>query len=128
MFIVIFCGDRNWTDRDSVRDFIKFWLPKHTLIVQGGCRGLDDIAKEVALELGYIVTTVKAEWSKYGKSAGPIRNERMMKLNPNWIVAFHENIDGSKGTKHMLGLAKKNKTSWALLSKSGIIDCEYYGD
>lgn len=124
--MVIICGDRNWTHRKIVADFFECFLPKRTVIIQGGCRGADTIAKEEGEKQGYKVITVDAKWNKYGDSAGPRRNEEMMKMNPNWVIAFHEHIENSKGTKHMLSLAKKNKCNWTLIGKTGVIDNEYF--
>ena len=128
VYKVIICGDRNWTDRESIKDFIKFVLPRYTVIIQGGCRGADTIAKEEAEKLGYTVITINAKWTKYGKSAGPIRNELMMHENPNWVIAFHENIDKSKGTKNMISLAEKNKTEWIICGRDGVIKISNYGE
>ena len=40
---VLICGDRHWTDRKLIEDFIK---TQHTIIIQGGAGGADSIAKE----------------------------------------------------------------------------------
>lgn len=52
-----------------------------------------------------------ANWSSYGKAAGPIRNSIMVNTFPDIVMVFHESIDslkGSKGTKSFLMLLKKN--------------------
>jgi hypothetical protein len=47
-----------------------------------------------------------AEWKKYGNAAGPIRNARMLNEGvPDVVIAFHENIHKSKGTKNMMDQA-----------------------
>lgn len=126
--MVLICGDRNWTDRESIGWFIEHILPKHTVILQGGCRGADTIAKEEGEKQGHKVITIDADWKKYGLAAGPIRNEKMLAMKPNWVVAFHENIEKSRGTKNMIGLAKKAKISWIVCDKNGVTDQGYYGD
>lgn len=104
---VIICGDRNWTDKDMIKKYIKI-LPKGTLIIQGECRGADLLAKQSAKELGYPVTECyRANWELHGLEAGPIRNRRMLKEKPNLVVAFHDNLICSKGTKDMLNAARK---------------------
>lgn len=46
----------------------------------------------------------KADWNKYGKSAGPMRNIQMLKEGkPDVVVAFQ----GGKGTAHMVKIAKE---------------------
>ena len=126
VYTVIICGDRNWTDRESISWFIKYILPSHTVIIQGGCRGADIISKEEGEKQGHKVITIKAEWDKYGLKAGPLRNIEMMKEKPNWVIAFHEDIENSKGTKHMISLAKENGTPWVVQGKTGVLDISEY--
>lgn len=96
--IIVVTGDRNWTNREAVRrEFAK--LPPDTTIVHGGCRGLDTIAGEVAVEFGFAVDSHPAKWDLYGKGAGPIRNQEMLDLKPKKVLAFHPDLSSSKGTK-----------------------------
>jgi hypothetical protein len=97
-YVVVVTGDRNWTNRESVfREFSK--LPPNTVIVHGGCRGLDTIAGEVAIGFGFSVDVHEAKWDLYGKAAGPIRNQEMLDLKPKKVLAFHPNLESSRGTK-----------------------------
>ena len=48
-----------------------------------------------------------AEWHKHGKAAGPIRNTLMLQQKPDLVVAFHDDIDSSKGTANMVKKARK---------------------
>lgn len=125
-YSVVICGDRNWTNKEIIKEFIRVWLPKHTVIIQGGCRGADKLARDAAVELGYNFITVNAEWNKYGKSAGPIRNQKMIDMKPHWVIAFHENIESSKGTKHMVGLAEKHHISYSVVGNGGILKHIYF--
>lgn len=105
---VLICGDRNWTDRKTIEDYIKT-LPKGTQIIEGECRGVDIIAREIAQKYGLEVYEFPADWSRLGKAAGPIRNKAMIKYGkPDIVIAFHNNIEQSKGTKNMLKCAKKH--------------------
>ncbi len=79
------------------------------IIIHGAANGADTIAGMAAKELGLEVMEFPAEWSKHGKRAGPIRNQQMLdEGRPNGVIAFHEDISRSKGTKHMIKIAKKN--------------------
>jgi hypothetical protein len=50
------------------------------------------------------IKTYEAEWSKYGRAAGPIRNRRMIEEGkPNLVVAF----PGGAGTANMTKLARE---------------------
>lgn len=49
------------------------------------------------------VTVVPADWNKEGKSAGAIRNQHMLDMKPDGVVAF----PGGAGTSHMIKIAKE---------------------
>ena len=104
---ILFCGSRDWTDRKAVVDVLKV-LPKGSVIIEGEARGADRIACEEATRLGLAVVPFPADWKRYGLAGGPIRNAQMLKEGkPDVVVAFHENIEASKGTKNMLKQAQK---------------------
>jgi hypothetical protein len=104
---VLVTGDREWNDPDLIERHLKK-LPPDTIIIQGGARGADSLAKGVARKLGFKVKTYPANWRKYGRAAGPIRNREMLeKEDPDLVLAFHDNIEKSKGTKDMMKIAKK---------------------
>ncbi len=49
-------------------------------------------------------TVFKADWSKHGKAAGPIRNRRMLEEGkPDLVIA----LQGGKGTASMIALARE---------------------
>ncbi len=104
---VIFCGDRNWTDRIAIRNQL-LRQNKESIIVEGGANGADTIAKEEAEKLGYTVKEYPADWNQYGPAGGPIRNQKMIKCEkPDMVIAFHNNLKASKGTLDMLTRARK---------------------
>lgn len=96
---VLVCGDRNWSDRQKIVDRLRL-LPPNTLIIQGGARGADRLARNVAVEVGFLFEEFPAEWEVYGRAAGPIRNLQMLDTRPDLVIAFHSNLSSSKGTKH----------------------------
>ena len=104
---IIITGSRDWCDKDKVRNVLS-GLPKNTLIIHGGCRGLDTIGGNIAKELGLNVYVFNAEWKKYGNGAGPIRNQQMIDVGmPTRVIAFHENIEQSRGTLDMINRARR---------------------
>ena len=106
---VIVCGDRNssYTFESKIRRELEA-LPKGSTVVHGGCKGIDVTCGKIAENLGLKVKVYPADWSKYGLAAGPIRNKKMLnETNPSIILAFHPNINESKGTKHMMKIAKE---------------------
>lgn len=115
---VLICGDRNWADSDFIRRHI-LTLPASTTIVTGGARGADELAWRAAKSLNMRCVVYQADWKTYGKAAGPIRNQRMLDCeHPDAVFAFHDDIDSSKGTKHMVTIARKQKIPTYILTHS----------
>lgn len=116
---VLCCGDRNWNDPQLVHDAFDSgqlwplgaaWQYAPITIIHGGCRGADLIAAYVAKQrpARYAVEEYLADWKTHGKAAGPLRNQRMLdEERPDLVVAFHDYIDGSKGTRDMCSRALK---------------------
>ena len=104
---VLICGDRNWTDRKAIRDFVS-GLPFGSVVIEGEAKGADSIARDVAGEQGFMVMPFPANWKLYGRAAGPIRNKQMLtEGKPDLVVAFHNDIDSSRGTANMVDQARK---------------------
>jgi hypothetical protein len=105
----LFCGDRDWGNRFPIKAALKN-LPPDSVIITGGARGADTLAYQEALLLGfkgYHNLVFKPEWDEHDRSAGPIRNRRMLKeALPTIIYAFHTNIKDSRGTKNMIEQAE----------------------
>ena len=104
---VLCCGDRDWADWAVILERLSL-LPRETIVIEGECRGADKMCKAVAKELGFKVIPFRAKWTTYGRAAGPIRNQLMLdEGKPDLVIAFHTNIEMSKGTAGMIALAKK---------------------
>lgn len=104
---ILVTGDRNWKKFGPIRrELQKF--PKGTIVVHGDARGADTCADFIAKSLGLIPKPYPADWNLYKKAAGPIRNRQMLKENPDveLVLAFHEHIEESKGTKDMIEIAE----------------------
>ena len=95
---VLVCGDRNWSNKDTIRKYLAS-VPNLELVIEGGARGADQLSKQVALEMNIPVREYPADWQRYGKAAGPIRNRQMLDVKPDLVIAFHPAIELSKGTK-----------------------------
>ncbi len=98
MIIVVVTGDRNWTNRSVIQKALSN-LPQQTILLHGDCRGLDQIAASEAIKLGIQTLSVPANWQRFGRAAGPIRNREMLDLEPDLVLAFHDHLDISRGTK-----------------------------
>jgi hypothetical protein len=106
---VLICGDRNWKDKNMINSFI-FSLPKGTIIIEGAAKGADIMAKEAAIAHGLKYEEYIADWDKYQRAAGPIRNQQqLVEGKPDFVIAYHNDIKNSKGTRHMISISLKNK-------------------
>ena len=72
-------------------------------IVEGGASGADQMAREWAAARGVPCTTVEADWKMHGRGAGPIRNQKMLDMKPDLVIAF----PGGNGTADMVRRAEK---------------------
>lgn len=77
------------------------------VVIEGEALGADTLAREAAEYFGIEVERYPANWTLYGRAAGPIRNNQMLtEGKPDLVVAFHHDIEHSKGTKNMVKQAK----------------------
>lgn len=104
------------------RDFDNFISAEHNLlsffkafgihstdieIISGGARGADKIGEQFAKKYNIKLTVFPAQWDKYGKSAGMIRNAEMAQYAKDGILfAFWDGK--STGTKNMIDAARRN--------------------
>lgn len=108
MFRVIIAGTRNYDDYASLKAYADYKLSRiedDIEIVSGGARGADALGEMYAREKGYSIKRFQAEWDRYGRSAGPRRNEAMAKY-ADALLAYWDGE--SRGTKSMIELAKAN--------------------
>ena len=126
-FKIIVAGPRECTDKDLIYEAIDFGikeLGKPTMIVAGGCIGVDKMAIEYAKEHGFNYVEDYADWNnikvqgavikervnpwtkkkeKYNANAGFQRNERMASYSDALIAI---NIGNTPGTSNMIKIAK----------------------
>lgn len=103
---VIIAGGRNYSDYTELCNICDAVLKgtSDIEIVSGTARGADSLGERYALERGHDLKKFPADWSKYGKSAGYIRNKQMAEY-ADGLIAFWDGE--SKGTLHMINLAKE---------------------
>jgi len=105
---VLVCGDRDWIDSEYLELHLDelHKVNNFTLLIEGECRGVDIMSRNWADHNGIPAKKFPADWKKYKNAAGPIRNKAMLAEKPDLVVAFHPNIKESKGTKHMVSIAR----------------------
>lgn len=105
---VLIAGSRGWKDHQAIVDAIvnELFIDADLTIVHGACGdGADFIADRVAARAGMRIERHPAEWRKYGRAAGPIRNHAMAKLGADVMHAFI--LDNSRGTSNCIREARK---------------------
>ena len=107
IYKIIIAGGRDFLDYNLLREKVNKILQEkrvtHKIVIISGCaRGADTLGLRYASENVFDVEEYPAEWDKYGKKAGYMRNVEMAE-NANALIAFWDGK--SKGTKHMIDIA-----------------------
>lgn len=108
---VIVAGNRDCTDYREICSVLNKYDWTDTELVEGGCRGVDLLAKRYAEEHGIPVKEFPADWDKYGKRAGAIRNKQMAEYATSegkencMLIAIMNHP--SRGTKLMIDIARQ---------------------
>ena len=107
---ILVCGGRNFDDWRKTVSWMEHVCGKYRginrdiTVIEGGATGADFLGRVYAKWVGFNVETHPADWKKYGKGAGPIRNQQMLdEGKPDVVVAF----PGGTGTADMVAKAKK---------------------
>lgn len=110
-FHCMIVGSRGYTDYGAFKAKCDALLAGKTdiEIVSGGASGTDAMAERYARELGYSLQIFPADWSRYGKRAGYVRNREMHAYISTFaergVIAFWDGT--SKGTAQSFALAKE---------------------
>jgi len=101
---VLVCGGRDFEDQDLLDRTLDRINEERGIstIIHGLARGADRMGGEYARVHAIPVLEFPADWGKYGRKAGYVRNARMLKEGqPELVVAF----PGGKGTMNMVNQA-----------------------
>ncbi len=108
--LILVCGSRDWTDEQPIRERLRHIIDAvppeadEPTVIHGDAPGADSIAGAVALDLGFWVEAMPADWRRHGKKAGPLRNLSMLDRKPDLVLAFQKNA--SRGTQHTIDQAR----------------------
>jgi hypothetical protein len=119
---VLFTGSREWRKFRIIRNVVNQLVAKYgvenLVFIHGKAkRGADLAVNNFAVGLAIEQEPYPADWDKYGKAAGPIRNKEMYEQSkPDLVVAFHV---GTSGTQNMIDIALSGGTPTAIYDDSG---------
>lgn len=107
IYKIIIAGGRDFMDYNLLKEKTDKILQEkkvtHKIVIISGCaRGADTLGLRYASENAFDVEEYPADWNKYGKKAGYVRNVEMAE-NADALIAFWDGK--SKGTKHMIDIA-----------------------
>jgi hypothetical protein len=122
MFKVLVTGARNWNKpgviERELRKLVARHGDRHLFVIQGKAPGADQESEVICEKLNVHCAAVKALWNTRHNSAGPQRNRAMFDaLQPDLVLAFHENLTESKGTKDMVGYARSKGAKVKVVKK-----------
>ncbi len=125
---VLVCGSRDWRDptpiQHALAELQAAWGSFE--VVDGGARGADTLARQIAQDLNLPVHEFPADWEPYGKAAGMIRNhdgatlarrqggaswtlhrmlDDLLEADQRLVLAFP--LPQSRGTRDMIRRAEK---------------------
>ena len=108
---IVVAGCRDYDNYEEAKKYIDLCIEsirkeKNIIIVSGGATGADTLGERYAEENGFEIEKHPADWKKYGKAAGPIRNKEMAEVC-DMLICFWDGK--SKGTGSMIKFAEKYK-------------------
>lgn len=107
---VLVTGSRDWEDEETIQrvlDHVENMEYRGTIfsLREGGAKGADSIAKKLALKMGWEVETFPADWARYKKAAGFIRNKDMVETQPEPSICIAFIRNNSRGATMCAKLA-----------------------
>jgi hypothetical protein len=107
---VLVCGGREYTNDKLIYQTLDNYLisclnaGEDLILCCGGARGADALAKQWAVDNGIMHKIYNANWKKWGRRAGPERNQLMIDdFKPDLVIAF----PGGGGTADTISRANK---------------------
>ena len=114
MFRVIICGGSDFNDYNLLKNKCDYYLKnriangENVIVVSGGSEGADSLGEKYAKERGFNIERFTANWSKYGKRAGYLKNKQMAEVG-NACIAFMSSYGENKSAKNMVSIARENR-------------------
>jgi hypothetical protein len=131
---IVIAGSRDFTDYKVMENtlyplFDKYGLLEDSVIISGTARGADQLGEKFAKNNDLHVLRMPADWNRtsdgsYDKSAGYKRNVDMANA-ADMVICF---TNGSKGTGHMINIAKNKELPTFVYDFEGNLTEVYHVD
>lgn len=111
--VILITGGRDFTIYSRVKKAILEEVEglERVHIIIGCAQGADDRAKKVVEQNRISHSIMYADWNRYGRAAGPIRNQAMIDLAED-LAAWNDirclAFPGGSGTEGMIKLCERN--------------------
>jgi hypothetical protein len=105
---IIVAGGVGWTDTEAIRRELAK-LPASSTVIHGDSPGADALAGQIAAQLGLTVEACRKneqDYARHGRAAWKGLNERMLAGGIELVLAFHADLASSRGTRHLVELAR----------------------
>lgn len=120
---ILIAGSRDiqvstWRTQTAYEELIRTLgipFPEEVEVITGGARGADASGARWAEHYRHKSTVMQAEWDKYGKRAGYLRNIAMADYGPKAAIIFWDGE--SKGTKMMVDILEARNIPFLTLSQ-----------
>jgi len=96
-------GSRGFSSYAYLEKTLDLYFPQINKIVSGGARGADSLGSRFARERKIELQEFIPDWDRLGKSAGYLRNEKIVEAS-TVVAAYWDGI--SNGTKHSINIAR----------------------
>ena len=108
-FKVVIAGSRGFSNYKLLKETCDKYLREkkkthNVVVISGHARGADLLGEKYASDEDLDLEIYPADWKKYGKTAGFMRNEQMANI-ADAVIAFWNGE--SHGTKHMIDIAEE---------------------
>ena len=119
----LICGGRDFADQALMDKALAALIlhPLDAVIIYGGARGADRMGARWGSDRGAKLDAYPADWKKYDRAAGPIRNQKMLDEGKPDVIAF----PGGVGTADMVRRARKAGVVTIVVTGEG---GDWYGD
>jgi predicted Rossmann fold nucleotide-binding protein DprA/Smf involved in DNA uptake len=110
--ILAIVGYRDYHDYEQFCQIMQQLVDQHDIlrnvktVGSGGAPGVDTLAERWAKDRGFALIVHKADWNKYGKAAGPKRNQLIVETMTHMVALRSPK---SRGTNNSIDLARKAK-------------------
>lgn len=114
---IVIAGSRGITDYTVLKDAIaQTDFSDITEVVSGCARGVDTLGERWAKSANVPIKEFRADWARFGKSAGIYRNAEMAEYSDGLIALWDME---SRGTLHMIDCMRKRNKPFEVYNEVG---------